>query len=202
MRIRKPAEDRKAEIVATVLRLADRIGPDRLTTNDVAREVGVTQAAIFRHFPTKADLWAAVGDSLAERLTAGWQEAQAGSATPQGRLRALIMVQFRQIEACPALPSVLHSRELNVDNPALRETVRGLLMQFQHHLVENLRALMEDGKTDPDLQPDDAAVFLTSLVQGLAVRWSLGARNFGLVEEGARLVDVQLKLFERKAGGQ
>ena len=49
---RKPAEDRKAEIVATLLALADQIGPDRLTTNDIAREVGLTQAAIFRHFPT------------------------------------------------------------------------------------------------------------------------------------------------------
>ncbi|MBL9058832.1 MAG: TetR/AcrR family transcriptional regulator, partial [Mangrovicoccus sp.] len=37
---RKPAGDRKADIIEAVLRLADRIGPDRLTTNDVAREVG------------------------------------------------------------------------------------------------------------------------------------------------------------------
>ena len=50
---RKSAEDRKTEIIEALLGLADRIGPDRLTTNDIAREVGVTQAAIFRHFPTK-----------------------------------------------------------------------------------------------------------------------------------------------------
>ena len=56
---RKPAEDRKTDIVEALLRLADQIGPDRLTTNDIAREVGVTQAAIFRHFPTKAELWSA-----------------------------------------------------------------------------------------------------------------------------------------------
>ena len=71
---RKPAEDRKADIVAAVLVLADRIGPDRLTTNDIAHEVGVTQAAIFRHFPTKAELWTAVGDAIADRLEKAWQQ--------------------------------------------------------------------------------------------------------------------------------
>ena len=52
--MRKTSDLRKAEIVATILGLADRIGPDRVTTGAVAIEVGVTQAAIFRHFPTKA----------------------------------------------------------------------------------------------------------------------------------------------------
>ena len=56
---------RKAEIVRTVLALADRIGPDRVTTGAAAAAVGVTQAALFRHFPTKAALW------LAEARTAG-----------------------------------------------------------------------------------------------------------------------------------
>jgi len=54
--VRKSAELRKAEIVATVLDLADRIGPDRVTTGAVASQIGVTQAALFRHFPTKAAL--------------------------------------------------------------------------------------------------------------------------------------------------
>ena len=34
---RKTAEDRKADIIAALLGIADQIGPDRLTTNDVAR---------------------------------------------------------------------------------------------------------------------------------------------------------------------
>ncbi|MEZ5753216.1 MAG: hypothetical protein R3D90_00110 [Paracoccaceae bacterium] len=48
---RKSAEDRKTEIIAAVLDLADRIGPDRLTTNDIAQEVGVTS----RYLPALPD---------------------------------------------------------------------------------------------------------------------------------------------------
>ena len=57
---RKPADERKDEILRAALRLADELGPDRLTTNAVAEAVGLTQPAIFRHFPTKTVLWQAV----------------------------------------------------------------------------------------------------------------------------------------------
>lgn len=195
MSTRKPAEDRKAEIIEALLMIADRIGPDRLTTNDIARAVGVTQAAIFRHFPTKAELWSATGEVIAERLGEAWQRAIAETTTPQARLRALIVAQLRQIEAMPALPAILHSRELNADNPALRGRFRSLLGQYQAHLVANLSAMIRDGAIRPGIPPADAAILLTSLVQGMAIRWSLGARGFNLPEEGLRLLDVQLTLM-------
>lgn len=192
---RKPAEDRKADIVAAVLKLADRIGPDRLTTNDVAHEVGVTQAAIFRHFPTKADLWTAVGDAIADRLGTAWQQAVTGSESPSARLRALIATQLRQIEETPALPAILHSRELNVDNAALRDRFRRVLMTYQAHLVAILEGMAEEGVLAEGVLPNDAAVLLTSLVQGIAIRWSLGSRSFDILAEGMRLLEVQLALL-------
>ena len=197
---RKPAEDRNSEIIEALLHLADRIGPDRLTTNDIAREVGVTQAAIFRHFPTKAELWAEAGVVIANRLAAAWAQAQATQATPQGRLRALIAAQLQQIETCPALPAILHSRELNVDNADLRDRFRGLLMQYQGHLVANLEGMIADGSLARHILPQDAAVLLTSLVQGIAIRWSLGSRGYELPTEGLRLLDVQLALFACREG--
>lgn len=192
---RLPAEDRKADIVASVLRLADRIGPDRLTTNDVAREVGVTQAAIFRHFPTKAALWLAVADTIAAGMDAAWKQALAEADAPAARLRALVLAQLRQIEANPALPAILHSRELNAGDAALRERFGGVLTRFQGLLVDNLAALQAQGALHARLQPRDAAVLLIALVQGVAIRWSLGTRAFAIVPEGRRLLEVQMALF-------
>jgi AcrR family transcriptional regulator len=197
---RKPAEDRKADIIAAVLALADRIGPDRLTTTDIAQEVGVTQAAIFRHFPTKADLWTAVGAAVADRLENAWLSAVTGCDSPAARLRALVGAQLRQIEATPGLPAILHSRELNVENAALRERFRTVLMQYQAHLVANLDAMARTGEVAGEVRTDDAAVLLTSLVQGMAIRWSLGSRTFDIVAEGMRLLEVQLALLAGTGG--
>ena len=117
---RKSAAERKADIVAALLLLADRIGPDRLTTTDIAREVGVTQAAVFRHFPTKAALWTSAAEGIAALLESGWQAAIAANPRPRDRLRALLAVHLSLNETCPAMPAILNSRELAADDAALR----------------------------------------------------------------------------------
>jgi TetR/AcrR family transcriptional regulator len=198
--LRKTSDLRKAEIVATILGLADRIGPDRVTTGAVAAEVAVTQAAIFRHFPTKAAMWTAVADHIADRLTTAWDAALAEAHLPFDRIRALIGTQLDQIAAMPAMPMLLFSRELNVENAALREAFRGRLAAFHGHL---LRAVTEGQRTRTlrdDVAAADVAVLLTSLVQGVAIRWSLGARDFALRAEGLRLLDAQLHLLAAREG--
>ena len=193
--MRKSAERRKAEIVIVVLALADRIGPDRVTTGAVATAIGVTQAALFRHFPTKAALWQAVAEHVAEGLAAAWEDALSRGDGPIVRLRALIAAQFAQIAATPALPMLLFSRELNVTNAELRATFHGLLTAFRGLLAREVGAGQEAGILRGDIETADAAVLLTSLVQGVAIRWALGARDFDLVDEGLRLFDLQWRLL-------
>jgi AcrR family transcriptional regulator len=197
---RQSAKERKAQIVVEVLRLADEIGPDRLSTTDVARAIGLSQPAIFRHFPTKGALWLAVAEDIADRLRSYWAAAEAGATGPQARLKALIGAQLTAIAETPALPSILFSRELQVDNPALREVFRGLLGAFEGRLVAVIRELQAAGNLKRDASPEDVAILLTSLVQGVAIRWTLGARGFALVPEGFRLFDVQMELLRAKEG--
>ncbi len=197
---RKSANSRKAEIVIAMLRLADELGPDRLTTNDVAKAVGLTQPGIFRHFPTKQDLWLAVAAHIAEMMTAAWSEVVAEQAAPQDRVSKLLLVQLRQIAANPAIPAILHSRELHTENAPLRAQFLGLMIQFQALLVEALTEGRRQGAFRPDIAPGDAAVLLISLVQGLAIRWSLGKRAFSLEAEGGRLLACQIELMRVQPG--
>ncbi|MFX0544722.1 TetR/AcrR family transcriptional regulator [Roseovarius sp. S1116L3] len=193
---RQSAEDRKAQIVAEMLRLADEIGPDRLSTTDLARAVGLSQPAIFRHFPTKGALWLAVAEDIAKRLQDAWAAADASASAPPERLKALIKAQLTAITETPALPSILFSRELQVDNPALRDVFRGLLAKFQAYLVAAIRNQQAAGVISLQVAAEDVAALLASLVQGVAIRWTLGERGFPLVQEGLRLFDVQLALLQ------
>ncbi|MCC0065239.1 MAG: TetR/AcrR family transcriptional regulator [Defluviimonas sp.] len=196
---RKTAATRKAEIVATTLRLADELGPDRLTTQAVANAVGLTQPAVFRHFPTKQALWLGVAEAIDATMTDAWQAALASRSAPLDRVDLLIRTQLRQIEGNPAIPAILHSRELHTENAELRERFRSLMMRFQGLLRAELIAARDGGLIRGDVDPDDGAILLISLLQGLAIRWALGSRSFALEAEGARLLEAQMKLFRPAA---
>ncbi len=199
---RKTGPTRKAEIVATTLRLADELGPDRLTTQAVADAVGLTQPGVFRHFPTKQGLWLAVAEAIDATMTEAWQAALASSSAPLDRLAMLIRTQLAQIKGNPAIPAILHSRELQTENAELRDRFRSLMTRFQGLLRAELIAARDLGLIRLDVDPQDGAILLISLVQGLAIRWALGNRSFALEAEGARLLEAQMKLFRPAAAGE
>lgn len=195
MRIRKSAEERKSEVVETTLRLADKVGPDRLTTNRIAQAVGITQAAIFRHFPRKQDLWEAVAARIGEKFQRRWMAVDQQSAEPLIKLRELVRGQLKLIQSTPAIQSILFSRELHLENQTLRIVFAELMNQFLIRIERLVEAGQRQGSLRTDLEAKDVAFLIIGLVQGLVLRWSLIGRSFDLPAEGDRLLDIQLKGF-------
>ncbi len=196
VRTRKPAAERKKEIVDTAIRLAAECGPDRLTTESLAKEIGISQPAIFRHFPAKSDIWEAVGERICTLMGESSQLIEATG--PADRLRKMMTAQLSFIESTPAVPAILFSRELHSENEKLRAFFSGLMAQRQKKLSELFTNGIESGEFNENINADDAAYLVLALIQGLAMRWSLNNRNFDLVKAGNDLLDVQLIGFARR----
>src|SRR6187455_3079115 len=67
---RLSSDERRVEIVQAVLGLAGERGPDAITTQAIAERIGVTQGALFRHFPDKDAMWVAVFEWVRRALAA------------------------------------------------------------------------------------------------------------------------------------
>jgi len=68
--VRVPARDRRLQIMRAAKELFARQGFEGTTTREIAQRARVNEAIIFRHFPSKEDLYWAIIDSESER--AGW----------------------------------------------------------------------------------------------------------------------------------
>ena len=60
--------ERQIEIIHAVLTLAAENSPDAITTQAIAQHMGLTQGAVFRHFPTREAIWLAVVDWVEQNL--------------------------------------------------------------------------------------------------------------------------------------
>lgn len=191
---RKPAEERKAEIVETTIRLAADIGPDRLTTDRLAKEIGISQAAIFRHFSNKSAIWEAVGRNICERMGKTIHQKK-DVLSPGELLRSMVIGQLNFINRTPAVPAILFSRELHAENELLRLFFAKMMEQRHKKLAEVIANAKENGEFSESLDEEDAAYLILALIQGLAMRWSLNARKFDLAREGERLLDLLFLSF-------
>lgn len=194
MRTRKTAEERRDEIVSAALTLADEIGPDRVTTQKLAEVVGLTQAGLFRHFPKKQHIWESVAKHIGHQMQLRWTRSeQRRGDTPEQRICHLVLGQLQLIQSFPAIPSLLFSRELLVENQRLREAFAGMLGAFHDLLKKTVSAAQDDDLVRSDADPGDVALLLIALIQGLAARWSVSGRRFNLLKEGQRLLKLQLQ---------
>ncbi|MHA1128190.1 MAG: TetR/AcrR family transcriptional regulator [Alphaproteobacteria bacterium] len=195
VRTRKPAAERKAEIVDTAIRLAAKTGPDRLTTEQLADEIGISQPAIFRHFKTKNDIWQAVGQRICDLM--GESGKLENKTSPVEKLRSLTVSHIAFIEATPAVPAILFSQELHSQNETLRAFFANLMAMRQKKLAKLIQAGIDTGELKKSINADDAAYLILAIIQGLAMRWSLNNRKFDLVSEGEKLLDLLITGFEK-----
>ncbi len=185
-RSRKSAADRKAEIVRTAIRLAGELGPDRVTTQRIADAVGLTQPAVFRHFPAKTDIWLAVGEWIAPADGRGEPVSKAES--PAEQLREVVAAYFEGIARNPAIPAILFSRELHAENDKLRKHFELVMRRRLARFTALVQAAQDSGELSKSIPAPDLAALVLALVQGLAMRWSLENRSFDLKKEGVRLL--------------
>lgn len=196
MQVRLSTEERQAEIVATALRLARESSPTLITTADIATAIGVTQGAVFKHFPTKDAIWLAAMRWVRETLLQRLQAAADQTATPLDALSAMFRAHVEFVIAHPGVPRfIFHELQQPADSAAKLE-VRAVLQSYRKLLLGRLIQSMEQKLVSPDLDPEAAATSFIGLIQGLVMQSMLTGRTAAMRQQA----DAIFVLFRRSLG--
>lgn len=165
-----PADARRASTVEAVVKLAAQQNPNDITTAAIARHMGLTQGALFRHFPTKDAILQAVMAWVAERLLARVDQAARDVASPTAALQAIFMTHVAFVAEHPGVPRMLFGELQRAGETAPKRMVQTLIRQYG----ERLHRLIEDGKArgelDPALDTGAAATLFIGTIQGLVMQ--------------------------------
>jgi AcrR family transcriptional regulator len=136
---RLPAPLRRASLLAAALRLFARRGYAATTTRDLAAAAGVTEPVLYRHFPSKAALFAALLREVGDRVLARLEEVVRRERTAAGRLRALSQGLPALFEALDAEVRVLNGAAATATDADAREAVRSAFARIGAFLARALR---------------------------------------------------------------
>lgn len=176
MSTRLTTEERQAEIVAAALSLARESSPALITTGDIAAAIGVTQGAVFKHFPTKDAIWLAAMRWVRETLLHTLQAAADQADTPLDALSAIFHAHVEFVMAYPGVPRfIFHELQQAADSPAKLE-VRGVLQGYRKLLLGVLAQAIEERQVRKDLDLEAAATGFIGLLQGLVMQSMLSGR--------------------------
>lgn len=182
-----PAEERRAVTVEAVVELAAEQNPSEITTAAIAKRMGLTQGALFRHFPNKDAILQAVMEWVADRLLSRVDKALRVAPSPLAALEGMFMAHVDFVIEHPGVPRMLFGELQRAEETGPKRMVQALI----HRYGERLRHLLEEGKAlgelDTHLDTEASAILFIGTVQGLVMQ-SLLAGDIGRMREDAARV--------------
>ncbi|MDD0811452.1 nucleoid occlusion factor SlmA [Curvibacter sp. RS43] len=176
----RPGE-RRVQILQTLASMLEQPGAERITTAALAARIGVSEAALYRHFASKAQMFEGLIEfieqtvfSLAKQLI---DREAAGDADPRtlGRRQATrvmyLLVQFA--EKNPGMVRVMCGDALVLEHERLQQRMNQLFDRLESTLRQCLRPLAEAlGSPTPTVDAQVRAAALTAFLQGRLQRYA------------------------------
>ena len=119
------AQDRREQIVEAAMDVFAERGFAGTSTAEVARAAGLSQAYLFKLFPTKAELAVAVAERCFERTAAAFQGAIDEARASGEDVMPAVGKAYKDLVSDPSTLLVqLHAQAAAVTDPAVRDAVR------------------------------------------------------------------------------
>ncbi|MGF7129211.1 TetR/AcrR family transcriptional regulator [Paraburkholderia sp. EB58] len=200
----KPGE-RRVHILQTLATMLEAPKNEKITTAALAARLGVSEAALYRHFASKAQMFEALIEFIEQSIFGLINQiaAKEPNGVLQARTIALMLLNFSAKN--PGMTRVLTCEALVGEHERLTERVNQMLERVEASLKQCLRLALMDANvqtgTAPQnpatvpLPPDyDPAVRANLLLSYIVGRWHRYVRS-GFARNPAEHADAQLRLI-------
>jgi TetR/AcrR family transcriptional regulator len=174
-RPRLPADERRAAVLDTACRVFARCSYRGATTAEIAREAGVTEPILYRHFASKQALYLACIESAWKRVRESWDQAVAAEPDPNAWTQAMSSAFLDFKEQRSAVAQLwLRALTESGDDPEIRRYLRRHLRDVHGFVADVVRRAQAAGAIRPDRDPRAEAWIFVSLGLLSAVAGRLG----------------------------
>ncbi len=158
--------NRRQEILEALALMLEKNPGSRITTAALARQVGVSEAALYRHFPSKAKMLEGLIEFVEESLFSRVNRIMIEEPTAQQRCNKLLWLLLSFAERNPGLARLLAGDALQGETDRLRSRMRQLFDRLETQLRLVLREWAVTRVPGPELGTAAAANLFLSAAEG------------------------------------
>ena len=191
--------DRQNEIVDVSLQLIADKGIQGFTIKNLARKIGFTESAVYRHFDSKIEILTAILDMFKNKSAHFLTDESKANVSAIAKIEHLFLTHFKVFTATPSLVAVIFSEELFRNETILSTKVNSIMTNF----AQSLTTIIEFGQKKGEIRGDITAQHLTTMLMGsvrmLAKQWHLSNHSFDLIEKGTEFLHSMKILISLKS---
>lgn len=164
---KKPS--RKEQILQSLARMLENSPDERITTAALAREVGVSEAALYRHFPSKARMFEGLIKFVEDTLFTRFTRILADESSAEKRCEQVLFLVLTFADKNPGITRILAGDALAGETERLRTRVA----QIYDRIEAQLKQILREAQIREGLKPSISAAALANLL----LAWCEGRMN-------------------------
>lgn len=171
------------KFINAALKLIAEVGINKLTMRRLAEELGLTEAAMYRHFSGKRDLLCKLIDTFDIDLAQGENQSVGFAAVEE-----FVRCRVNQVLSNPDFSRVLFAEELFMNDPDFSEYMRGMMHRHRNFLATHFKKAQELGEIRPNIPINTLFRLVIGPVRLLIKQWGMNGGAFDLRQESEELI--------------
>ena len=168
----KPGE-RRVQILQALAGMLEQPGAERVTTSALAARLGVSEAALYRHFASKAQMFEGLIEFIEQSVFTLANQIIEREAAHDVRLRKLVTLVLQFAEKNPGMTRVMAGDALVFENERLQERMNQFFDKLEASLKQSLReAAATSSAATPTVDAQVRASVITAFMLGRLQRFS------------------------------
>ena len=189
----KPGE-RKTQILQTLAAMLEQPQGEKITTAALAAKVGVSEAALYRHFASKAQMFEALIEFIEESVFTLVNQIGQSERDGRAQVRQIVSMLLNFAEKNPGMVRVLIGDALVNEDPRLQVRINQLVDRVESSLKQALQLVNVASAGAVSVSTASTAAQANALTAFVVGRWQLYAKS-GFKRNPSEYVTEQLALF-------
>lgn len=189
---------RKISIILATVDVIDQFGIHGLSTREVAKRVGISEPAIFRHFKSKTDLILSVLDHFSHYDSDVILSIQAKKLNPIESIVCFVETYATYYENYPAITALTQIYDVLRCDPVLSEKIQSILFTRTGFIAEMVMKAKENGKISPNVDSERLAITIMGIKRELSLHWRMRDYSFPLRERIMSTLEMVLEGLKLK----
>lgn len=157
---------RREQILQALAGMLESNPGQRITTAALAKEVGVSEAALYRHFPSKARMFEGLIDFIEETIFSRVKLIVQSDAGAVRQVEQMITLLLAFVEKNPGMARILSGDALAGETERLRTQVNQLFERLETQIKQVLRESEMRSGTRTEIPAGSAANLIIATAEG------------------------------------
>lgn len=161
--------ERRQIILETLAHMLEKNHGEHITTAQLARAVGVSEAALYRHFASKAKMFEGLLEFIEETLFTRINKIIAEESHAESRVQNILFLLLGFADKNPGMARLLYGDVLVGETERLRKRV----VQIYERIETQLKQILREAEAGENLRVPiaDTAALLLAVVEGSITRY-------------------------------